>query len=88
MTEIKDAPVEAAARTAAPRDEGEDQPCRRRGATSALLRKVLRRTSAEVPHDSEGAAAAIPENSWNGPGLVRALVRLTRTAAKRLTACG
>ena len=72
MTEIEDAPVEAAARTAAPQDEGEDQPAPStlRGATSALLRKVFRRTSAEAPSDSGSAVAAIPEDSRNGPGMV------------------
>ncbi len=72
MTEIEDAPVEAAARTVAPRNKGEDQPAPStlRGATSALLRKVFRRTSAEIPGDSEGAAAAIPEDCRADPGLV------------------
>ncbi len=69
MTEIEDAPVEAAARTAAPRNKGEDQPSTLRGATSVLLRKVFRRTSAEIPGDSEGAAA-IPEDCRTDPGLV------------------
>ncbi len=72
MIEIEDAPVEVTARTAAPRNEGEDQPAPSmlRGATSALLRKVFRRTSAEAPYDSGGAVAAIPEDSRKGPGLV------------------
>lgn len=68
MAEIEEAPVEAAARTAAPRDEGEDLPAPTtlRGATSVLLRKVFRRTSAEIPHNAGRSPAATPERTGVG----------------------
>ncbi len=71
MTEIEEAPAEAAARTAAPRDKGEDQPAPSmlRGATSALLRKVFRRASAETLHTAGRRPASLPEDSRTSPGL-------------------
>ncbi len=72
MTDFEDRPVDVVVRSVARPEDGGDQlaPSTLRGATSALLRKVFRRTSAEIAGDSEGAAAAIPEDCRTDPGLV------------------
>ncbi len=72
MTDFEDRPVDVAARSVARREDGGDQlaPSTLRGATSALLRRVFRRTSTEIPHDSGCGPAAMPEDSRSGPGLV------------------
>ncbi len=70
MTDFEDRPVDV--RSVARQEDDGDQlaPSMLRGATSALLREVFRRTSAEIPHDSGSGPAAIPEGSRNGLGLV------------------
>ena len=97
MTDFEDRPVDVAVRSVARQEDGGEQPAPStlRGATSALLRKVFRRTSAEIPHDSGSGAAAIRRihgtvRGWcrKIPGLAREPRRLTRAAAKRLTARG
>ncbi len=76
MTDFEDRPVDVAARSVARREDGGDQlaPSTLRGATSALLRRVFRRTSTEIPHDSGCGPAAMPEDSRNDPGLLCRIV--------------
>ena len=72
MIDSEDRPADVEVRSVARREDRGDQLASStlRGATSVLLRKVFRRTSAEIPDDSEGAPAAIPEDCRTDLGLV------------------
>lgn len=71
--EWEDLPVDATVRSAARRDDSGRQPAPStlRAATSALLRRVFQRASAEIPYDFEGSPVGpglVPGDSGTGSG--------------------